>query len=734
MLSFILVLLVGMAAWPAPSPYPSAPRSDQVDVYHGVRVPDPFRTLENADSPTTKEWIDAENGVTQSFLSSIPQRGAIRKRVTELWNYERYSAPWKEGERYFYFHNNGLQNQGVLFSATSLDATPRVVLDPNLLSADGTVAVNTWGISRDGRYVAYGLSSAGSDWVEIHVRRVEDGVDLPDVLKWVKFSGASWLLDGSGFLYSRYDEPRNPSRKMQDSNYFQKVYFHRLGTSQASDVLVYERPDQKEWGFNATATRDGHYVVIHSSKGTDRRNRVFVLDLTVHPLPATGRVAPNDVVALLADGDAQYGFIDNDGPRFWFHSTWKAPRGEILAIDLRQNIGGQATQRPPGGTGISRSSGMGDSGHNHWKVVVPESPDTLEDVSLVGDRFIATYLHDAHTAVRLYDLNGKAIGTIRLPGSGSGGGFTGHRKDTESFYGVAGFASPTVIYRYDLKSGRSTVHCQPSLQFDPAGYETRQIFYRSKDGTRVPMFISSRKGLSLDGTNPTLLYGYGGFNIPITPSFSPAALVWMEMGGVYAVANIRGGGEYGEAWHEAGMKLHKQNVFDDFIGAAEWLIANKYTSREKLAIRGRSNGGLLVGAVMTQRPDLFGAALPGVGVLDMLRFHKFTIGWAWTADYGSPDNPAEFQALYHYSPLHNIKPGTHYPATFIVTADHDDRVVPAHSFKFTAALQAAQGGSAPVLIRIETKAGHGGGKPTTKAIEEVTDEWTFLVKVLKMSN
>lgn len=705
--ALVALLLTCTAAWC--SPYPPPPRSDQVDVYHGVSVPDPFRVLENPDAPPVRAWIDAENELTQKFFASIPQRDAIRKRLTNVWNYERFGVPWKEGGRFFFFHNDGLQNQNVLFMTPSLSAAPTVLLDPNKLSADGTVALNTCSVSRDGRYLAYGLSSAGSDWVELHVRRIADGVDLPDVLKWVKFSDASWSADGRGFFYSRYDEPMDPSHKLQDANYFHKVYYHRLGTSQAQDVLVYDRPDQKEWSLGGYATRDGRYLLVSSNQGTDPKNRVFVLDLVRHPLPASGRVDRDRFVALLPDADAAYVYVDNDDRRFWFFTTCDAPRGALVAIDF---------DRPA---------------RARWTMVIPQSEDTLRDVSLVGERFIASYLHDAHASVRLFDLRGAPVGRVELPGLGSVGGFTGHRGDRETFYSYTSFTTPPTIYRFDLDASTSSVFRKPSVGFDSGDYETRQVFYPSRDGTRIPMFITGRKGFRLDGTHPTLLYGYGGFNISILPSFSPSTLVWLEMGGLYAVPNLRGGGEYGEAWHLAGTRLRKQNVFDDFLGAAEWLIANKYTSSSRLAIRGRSNGGLLVGAAMTQRPELFAAALPGVGVLDMLRFHKFTIGWAWTADYGSPDDPTEFRALYKYSPLHNLKTGTHYPSTLIVTADHDDRVVPAHSFKFAAALQAAQGGSAPILIRIETRAGHGAGKPTSKVIDEVTDEWAFLVKTLGMS-
>ncbi|HKC88988.1 MAG TPA: prolyl oligopeptidase family serine peptidase, partial [Blastocatellia bacterium] len=515
------------------------------------------------------------------------------------------------------------------------------------------------------------LSTSGSDWQEWKVREVETGNDLYDQIKWVKFSGASWTTDGKGFFYSRYDEP-NEKTKLEDANYYQKLFYHRVGSPQSEDVLVYERKDQKEWGFSGQVTEDGRYLIVSVWQGTDPRNRVFFKDLQ----------SPDaNVVELIPELEAAYNFIGNDGPVFWFRTDQNAPRGRIIAIDTRKFE------------------------HGGRKELVAQAPETLEGVSLVGDHFIASYLKDARAQIKLFDLNGKFVREVELPGIGTAVGFGGKRKDTETFYAFTSFTTPTTIYRYDLKTGKSEVYRQPKVDFNPGDYETKQDFYKSMDGTRVPMFITHKKGLKLDGQNPTLLYGYGGFSVSLKPAFSISNLVWMEMGGVYAQPNLRGGAEYGEEWHLAGTKAKKQNVFDDFIAAAEWLIANDYTSTPKLAISGGSNGGLLVGACVTQRPDLFGAALPAVGVMDMLRFHKFTIGWAWTSDYGSPDNPEDFKALYAYSPLHNIKPGVKYPPTLITTADHDDRVVPAHSFKFAATLQAAQSGPAPTLIRIETKAG-----------------------------
>ena len=681
-----------------PLTYPVAKKVDQTDTYFGTAIADPYRWLEDANSADTKAWVDAENQVTQAYLATIPQRDAIRQRLTRLWNYERYSVPFREGGRYFYSRNDGLQNQAVLYTMTSLADTPRLLLDPNTLAADGTVALAGLAVSPDGKLLAYSTAASGSDWNEIKVRDVATGKDLADHIKWVKFSETAWTRDGKGFFYSRYDEPKEAT-KLADVNYFQKLYYHKLGTPQDADVLVYDRPDEKEWGFGAATTDDGRYLIVTATKGTAHKYRVFYKDLT----KPDAKVQP-----LIDNFDAAYEFVDNVGPVFYFVTDRNAPRQRIVAID---------TRKPQEAS---------------WKTIVPESDQTLTAAHLVGDRLIAQYLADARSVVSIVDLKGKPVRELALPGIGSVAGFTGKRGHKETFFSFTGFTTPTTIYRLDMKKGTTSVFRQPKVQFDPDDYETRQQFFTSRDGTRVPMFIVAKKGLKLDGNNPTYLYGYGGFNISLTPAFSPANLAWMEMGGVYAVANLRGGGEYGEAWHEAGTKLKKQNVFDDFIGAAEWLVANKVTSPAKLAIGGGSNGGLLVGAAMTQRPELFGAAIPQVGVMDMLRFHKFTIGWAWTSDYGSSENPDEFKALVKYSPLHNLKAGTCYPATMITTADHDDRVVPAHSFKFAATVQAAQAGANPVIIRIDTKAGHGAGKPTGKQIEEVADRWGFLTKALKM--
>ncbi len=680
--------------------YPTPPTTNVVDTYHGVKVADPYRILENPDDPRTREWIDAENKITMPYLQSIPEREQVKQRLTELWNYERYSVPAHEGGRYFLTHNNGLQNQSVIYTLRNLNSEPKLLLDPNTLSPDGTTALSGWTPSEDGKYLAYGLAVAGSDWQEWKIREIESGRDLEDHLQWIKFSGASWTKDGKGFFYSRYDEP-NEKTKMQSANYNQKLFYHRVGQEQSKDALIYERPDHRDWQFSGEVTDDGRFLIITAFEGTDTRTRVFYKDL---------KDKAAAVVELLKEFDAAYHFIGNNGSTFWFLTDLKAPRNRIIAIN---------TKTPE---------------REKWKEIIAETKDTLRSASVVHDQFILDYMHDAHSVVLFADLNGKLKGELPLPGLGSVSGLGGKQKDKETFYAFTSFTQAATIYRYDFVTGKSTVFREPTVKFHPEEFETKQVFYASKDGTKIPMFVTAKKDLKLDGSNPVYLYGYGGFNISLMPSFSPSIITWLERGGVFAQPNLRGGGEYGETWHQAGMKTHKQNVFDDFISAAEWLIANQYTQPKKLAISGRSNGGLLVGACLTQRPDLFGAALPGVGVLDMLRFHLFTIGWAWTSDYGSVTNKEEFDALLKYSPLQNIRPGTKYPPTLITTADHDDRVVPAHSFKFAATLQAAQAGPAPILIRIETKAGHGAGKPISKQIDDAADQWAFVIKELGMSN
>jgi len=680
----------------APLRYPPARRSEQVDLYHGTEIADPYRWLEDVDAPETRAWVEAESALTETVLAAIPERDAIRLRLTEIWDYERFGVPGRVGERYVFLKNSGLQNQSVVYIADRLDGPARVLLDPNTFSADGTVALGGLAFSDDGRLAAYATTASGSDWLTWRVRDVETGADLPDELQWSKFSTASWLPDGSGFYYCRYAAP-GEATQFKDENYFHQVYFHRIGTAQTDDALVYERPDHKDWNFGPEVSEDGRWLVLHVSQGADPNNRVFVQELRDGGAP---------VIEMLPDADAAYGFIGNDDDRFYFRTTKDAPRGRVVALTL---------------------------GDPTLVEIVPQTPDALESVTLFGDRLVLGYLRDAHAVVCRRDLHGAAPVDVALPGLGSVGGLGGKRRERETFFSFTSYTVPASIYRLDVESGATSPVFAPTVRFNPERFISEQVFFASRDGTRIPMFVTRLRDRQRDPATPTILYGYGGFGISMTPAFSPAVLAWLELGGLFAVANIRGGGEYGEAWHLAGTKLEKQNVFDDFIAAAEYLIANGYTSTPKLAISGGSNGGLLVGACMAQRPELFGAAIPTVGVLDMLRFQKFTIGWAWTSDYGSSDDDDEFRTLLGYSPLHNLRPGTAYPATLIVTADHDDRVYPAHSFKFAAALQAAQGGPAPILIRIETKAGHGAGKPTNKVIDEAADRYAFLVSVLDVS-
>lgn len=684
--------------------YPETRKSDVVETLHGVKVADPYRWLEDGESAETRQWIEAQNQLTSRWLDAIPARKAIRERLTKLIDYERYSLPSKRHNRYFYFHNSGLQNQAVLYVMEGLNGTPRLLLDPNTLSKDGTISLSGTSISEDGNYLAYAIASGGSDWLEWRVRDVNTGQDLNDKVEWSKFSGASWTHDHKGFFYSRYPAPEK-GKELQAVNRNHKIYYHRLGTSQSEDLQIYERPDQPDWGFGAGVSEDGRYLIISVWQGTDRNNRLYYMDLR-DPQNPVYSPQESPIRELITEGDARYGFIDNDSETFYFFTDNKAPRGRLIAVDINK------------------------PSRQHWREIIPQAKETLQGVSWVGDRFIATYLKDARSQVKRFHLDGKFEREIRLPGLGSVGGFGGKRGDPETFYQFTSFITPGDLYRYDVKTGKSELFRKVKITFDPQSYTARQVFYTGKDGTRIPMFLIHHKSLKRDGSNPTYLYGYGGFNISLTPSFSASNVAWLEQGGMIAIANLRGGGEYGKEWHDAGRLKNKQNVFDDFIAAAEWLIKNRYTSSPKLAISGASNGGLLVGACMTQRPDLFGACLPSVGVLDMLRFHKFTIGWAWISDYGDPDKPEDFETILKYSPLHNLKPGTAYPATLITTGDHDDRVHPAHSFKFAAALQAAQGGSAPTLIRIETRAGHGAGKPTQKIIDELSDVYAFLSKVL----
>lgn len=679
--------------------YPSTPRQELTETLHGTPVADPYRWLEDLNSTATRHWIAEQNHITAAYLANLPHRDQIRQRLTALWNYERYGIPFQQGNRYFLTRNDGLQNQAVLYWLATLADEPKALLDPNTLSTDGTVALSDYALSEDGELLAYGLSAAGSDWMEWRVREVVSGQDRPDLVQWVKFSGAAWRHDNQGFFYSRYAAP-TADDAYKGANYFHKLYYHHLGTEQAADQLIYERPDQKEWNFSGTVTDDGRYLIIHVTRGTFRQNGIFYQDLATPGRP---------VVELFNQFDASYTFVGNEGPYFYIRTDLDAPLGRVIVVDIRE----PATAA--------------------WHEIIPEATDTLRGVSLINRQLVTSYLHDAHSRIAVFDHEGELVRTVDLPGIGTVGGFAGHQQARATFYSFTSFTTPGAIYHYDLETGVSTLFRQPTLQFDPNEYETRQIVYPSKDGTQVPMFLCHKKGLTLNADTPTYLYGYGGFDIPLTPAFAVNVLTWMEMGGLFAQPSLRGGGEFGKEWYQAGTLARKQNVFDDFIAAAEWLIANGYTSTPKLAIGGGSNGGLLVGACMTQRPDLFGACLPAVGVLDMLRFHKFTIGWAWVSDYGSPDDPEQFRWLYAYSPYHNLKPGTHYPPTLVTTGDHDDRVFPAHSFKFAAALQHAQAGAAPVLIRIETNAGHGAGKPTAKLIDEAADKWAFIAEALQMN-
>ncbi len=680
--------------------YPAARASTQTESYFGTPVADPYRWMEDVDSPELAAWITDENPLTERFLAEVPTRSAMRKRLMSMMNFERYTVPLPyhlaDGRRrYIFQHNSGLQNQPIVYWQDGLEGERHVLLDPNTLSADGTVALNGMSVTDDGRLAAFALSEAGSDWMTWRIREVATGIDLPDTVRWSKFSGASWRKDGSGFFYAAYDAPGPEA--MKEANFFHKIYFHKLGTVQSEDRLIFERPDNGELNLGAHVTDDDRYLLVRQSQGTSPNNELAVIDL----------LDPATVIRLISEPDAAYNPIANEGTYFWIQTTFDAPRGKVLGIDLT---------KPE---------------REHWVTLIPESEHTLDQAFMVADTLILSYLADAQSRVALHRRDGTLLQQLDLPGIGTVGGFVGRRTDDETFFAFTNFTAPGVIYRLELASLTTTVWRAPELRFVPADFETRQVFVTSKDGTRVPLFLTHRKGLALDGSAPTLLYGYGGFNIPLLPAFSAARVLWMEMGGIYAQACLRGGGEYGEAWHEAGTKRNKQNVFDDFLACAEWLIDTKHTSPAKLAIQGGSNGGLLVGACITQRPELFGAALAEVGVLDMLRFDKFTIGWAWKAEYGSPsEDAADFEAIYKYSPLHRLRPGVAYPATMVLTADHDDRVFPAHSFKFTAALQALNPAN-PALIRVETRAGHGAGMPLSKRVEGVVDQYAFLVRVLR---
>jgi prolyl oligopeptidase len=670
-------------------PYPETARGDVSDDYHGTAVADPYRWLEDADAPETAAWVAAQNEVTFDYLSQIPFRDAVRRRLTELWNYPKTGVPTKVGDWYFTFRNDGLQNQSVLYRQKGLDGAPEPFLDPNTLSADGTVALADVSFSRDGRMMAYAVAGAGSDWVKIHVRDVETGADTADLIEWVKFSGAVWAPDSKGFYYSCYEAPKS-GNILSAQNQHQMVYYHALGTPQSADTRIYRDEAHPLRYFHGEASRDGKYLFVSGSEGTHGTELLY---------RAAGE---RSFRTLCAGFEYDYAVVHAEGDAAWIYTNDGAPNYRLARIDLR-----------------NPSAGLVD--------VIGEDPEfKLEDVSAVGGSFIASYIiHAVNRAVQ-FDMEGKLLRDVEIETLGTLSGFGGDETSTETFYALSTYTAPPTIYRYDLATGASTLFERPAVAFNPDDFTTEQIFFKSKDGTDVPMFVMHKKGLRLDGKNPTYLYGYGGFNVSITPGFSPARVMFMEQGGVCVDVNLRGGGEYGERWHKGGMLANKQNVFDDFIAAAEHLIAAGYTSSDKLAIAGGSNGGLLVGAAMTQRPDLFAVALPAVGVMDMLRFHRFTVGWGWGVEYGTSDDAAQFAYLIKYSPLHNIKPGTCYPATMVTTADHDDRVVPAHSFKFAAELQHSQACDRPALIRIDTNAGHGAGKPTSKRIDEAADTWSFI--------
>ncbi len=680
--------------------YPDTATVDQVDDYHGTEVADPYRWLEDdvRENDDVKAWVDAQNDLAFGYLKGIEERDAIEERLTELWDYERYGLPTKAGGRYFYGYNDGLQNQNVIYTVEGLEGEAELLLDPNGWSEDGTVALAAYYPSPDGNFVAYLVQDGGSDWREARVIDVRTGEVLEDHLEWLKFTDLTWATDSSGFYYSRFPAV-DEDELFQSLNVNNSVHFHTLGQAQSDDLLVYERPDQPEWRFDAAVTDDGRHLVITNGIGTDSRYQLFYSDLS-NP--------DGEFVQLIEGFDFDYSLIGSLGDELLFRTNDGAPRNRVIAMN------------------------PSSPSRENWREVIAESADVLAQATLVGNRLVGEFMQDAWSVVRLYDLEGQPVGDVNLPGIGTATGFDGKIGDPETFFVYTSYDTPGTINRLDVETGEVSVFRSPDVAFNPDDYVVEQVFYQSKDGTRVPMFISHRKDIAIDGNAPTMLYGYGGFNISLTPGFSITRLAWMEMGGIYAVANLRGGGEYGREWHKAGTKLQKQNVFDDFIAAAEYLIDEGYTSNERLAIFGGSNGGLLVGAVTNQRPELFAAAMPAVGVMDMLRFHRFTAGRFWTDDYGSADDPEEFAALLAYSPIHNVRTDVAYPPILVTTADTDDRVVPGHSFKYAAAMQAAQSGDAPVLIRIETRAGHGAGVPTEKVIEEYADRWAFLVENLNM--
>ena len=686
-----LLVLFAFASSFAQLKYPPAKKGNVVDDYFGVKVPDPYRWMENVNSPEVKKWVQAENKLTQSYLSKIPFREKLRKRFEELWNYEKYSAPRKKGNYYFYSKNNGLQEQSVVYYQKGLDGKPKVFLDPNKFSPDGSVSLASYTFSKDVKYCSYSISRGGSDWREIFVKTVSKDKLLPDHLKWVKFSGMSWYKDG--FFYSRYDEPKGEN-KLKVKNEFQKLYYHKVGTPQVEDKLIYQDKKHPDRGFDGYVTDDEKYLIINIWEGASENNRLAYAKL--------GGKKPLEIKMIFKNPDAHYGFVDDLDGKFLILTNYHAPNFKLVAVN---------PNKPD---------------EKNWETIIPEGDNVINSVSSVGGKLIVSYLKDANTKVKVFDYNGKPLYDVKLPGIGTAWGFGGEKTDKEVFYTFTSFTYPPTIYKYDIEKNTSTLFRKPNLKFDIENYVTKEVFYKSKDGTRIPLFIVHKKGLKLNGQNPTLLYGYGGFNIAMRPSFRLSILPLLENGGVYAMACLRGGSEYGEKWHKAGMLFNKQNVFDDFIAAAEYLIREKYTSKNRLAVFGGSNGGLLIGAVVNQRPDLFRVAIAAVGVMDMLRFQKFTIGWAWVSEYGSSDNKKQFEYIYKYSPLHNIRAGVEYPAMLITTADHDDRVFPAHSFKYAATLQAKYKGKNPILIRIETKVGHGAGTSTSKTINLYTDIFAFM--------
>lgn len=677
--------------------YPQTRKVDTVDTYLGTRVPDPYRWLEDDNSAETKAWVTAQNEITQQYLAAIPYRQQIKKRLQEVWNYARYSAPFRRGTFYYYTKNNGLQNQNVWYRQQTLTGKPELFLDPNSLSAEGTVSLGSMAFNKKGTLLAYAIQRAGSDWQEGYVMDATTKQSLGDSLQWLKFTGFSWKGD-SGFYYSRYPQPK-AGEDLKGKNVGQAVYFHKLGTPQSADALVYEDKEHPQRFANVGLTEDERFLVLNSSEGTSG-SEIRVQDLAYGDL--------KKFTLLIPGFDTEASVIDNRGDKLLVLTNDGAPNYKVVLIDPKHPE------------------------KEAWQTIIPEQAEVVQQVGTAGGFLFPSYLKDAATKMYQYTYDGKLVREINLPGIGTAMGFDARREDKELYYTFTSFNFPTTIFKYHIASGKSTLYRKSEAKFNPADFEVKQVFFTSKDGTRVPMFLTYKKGLQLNGQNPVLMYGYGGFNISETPYFSVSNLFFAQQGGIYVSVALRGGGEYGEAWHKAGMLDKKQNVFDDFIGAAEWLVKNKYTNPSKLAITGGSNGGLLIGAAMTQRPELFKVAIPQVGVLDMLRYHRFTIGYAWATEFGRSDSASQFPYLYKYSPLHNLKKGVQYPATLITTADHDDRVVPAHSFKFAAALQEANGGKNPTLIRIETNAGHGGGMPTSKRIELMTDIWSFAMYNLGM--